>query len=688
MSSADILAFGEWDVTFTDGASISSIKERRTHTDIILTNLSSSFSNAELQAEIGRLGSASVMRDSRKKRARVRFLDPGIAAAAMVELDNKRLGLSRVEATLDRSKDVQWIEDGLLLEYDRCLTAALVSFADPEEANAALNFNRSMFQGRKVRVTKEDERSVFVEDLPAIFEEDDLLNFFMAHTVSITRDYCEDSETSILLQSLIREQPGCASLHLTPLPTGFEQGAGWIRMSNDERAAEVSKEIRGLRPIFLGGNIVQARRAQAVVWKLTQQQNAAVKALVEHAHFEDVYLIYPVETSEVLEVRAISADRRQLRKAKAVLDSMVKGEIWQADGAPLWDRHWVTEAGGKVVQEVNEVSAAFVGIDLAERIIRISGQEEARDCAKVMLQSHLDALDAQRHRIKLPQELMEHFVEYGLPRLAHTLSGFDSTIGRSMDVDFKGTDTSRQQLYTIIDQCSAEINIRSSPGPRPICPVCTSDVVEPLILECGHAYCAECLVHFLTYAVDFPIECIFRDCHHVPALRTLQRLASPLQYRRLLETALRTLLRGHDSLHECPTTDCTQLWTDGGSDIEDASSRLTQCSTCLIHICIYCEVEEHNGMSCEEFQRSKSLHRSERLLATWRAERGGDVKECPSCGAVTERAEGCPHIHCTQCNQHWCWECSRCMPRAELIYAHIRRRHTWAADLFLAPLNM
>jgi hypothetical protein len=688
MASADILAFGEWDVTFTDGAAISSIKERRTHTDILLTNLSSSFPNAELQAEIARFGSASVMRDSRKKRARVRFLDCGIAAAAMVELDNKRLGLSRVEATLDRSKDVQWVEDGLLLEYDRCQTTAVISFADPEETNVALNFNRSMFQGRRIRVTREDERSVFVEDLPAIFEEDDLLNFFMAQTVSIARDYAEDSEAGMLLQALIREQPGCASLHFTPLLTGLEQGAGWIRMSNDERAAEVSKEIRGLRPIFLGGNIVQAQRAQAVVWKLTQQQNAAVKALVEHAHFEDVYLMHPFDGSEALEIRAVSADPRQLRKAKAALDSTVKGEIWQVDGAPLWDRHWVTEAGATVVQEVNEVSAAYICIDLAERIIRIAGQEEARDCAKVMLQNHLDALDAQRHRIKLPQELMEHFVEYGLPRLAHTLSRFDSTIGRSMDVNFNGTDAARQRVYTIIDQCSSEIKIRSSHDPRPICPVCTSDVVEPLILECGHAYCSECLVHLLTSAVDFPIECIFQDCHHVPALRTLQRIASPLQYRRLLETAFRTLLRGHDSLHECPTTSCVQLWTDRASSVESASSRLTQCSTCLIRICTRCKVEEHNGMSCDEFQRSKSLHRSERLLAAWRAERGADVKECPNCGAITERAEGCPHIHCTQCKRHWCWECSRCMPRAELIYAHIRRRHNWAAERFLAPLNI
>ncbi|KIM24050.1 hypothetical protein M408DRAFT_27336 [Serendipita vermifera MAFF 305830] len=683
--SSDTLAFGEWDVTFTDGASISSIKERREYTDILLTNLSSSFTNAQLQTEIARFGSASVMRDSRRKRARVRFLDAGVAAAAMIEMDNKRLGLSRVEATLDRSKDTHWIEDGLLLEYDRCQTAAVVSFVNAEEANVALNFNRSMFQGRRLRVTREDETSVLVEELPAIFDPDDLVGFFMAHTVSVTRDYAgDDEETNFLLQSLIREQPGCAHLTLTPLGTGFEEGAAWIRMANDERAADVSREIRGLRPIFLHGNIVQAQRSQAVVWKLVKDQYAAVKSLVENAQFEGVYLIHFAGASETVEIRAISADSRKLRVAKPAMDTIVKGEIWQTDEAPLWDRNWVTEVGRGVIDEVNRVSAAYVYADLAERTIRIAGQDEARECAKVMLQTHLDALDAQRHRIKLPAEIMEYFVEHGMHQLADTLARFDSTIGRSTDIEFRGTDIARQKLYTVIDQCSAEVKIRSVSTPRPTCPVCTTEVVEPLTLFCGHSYCSECLVHLVTSALDFPIECITQDCRHTLSLRSIERIISPLQYRRLLETSFRMYLRGHETLHECPNPDCTQLWTASESEV----TRLTQCLGCLARICTRCRVEEHNGMSCEEFQRSKALHRSERLLATWRAERGNDVKACPNCGALSEKIDGCPHIHCPNCKRHWCWECSRSLPRAELVYAHIRRRHNWAAERFLAPLNM
>jgi hypothetical protein len=678
--SSDTLTFGDWDVTFTDGASIYDIKPHRTYTDILLKNLSSSFNNADLQSEISRFGSASVMRDSRRKRARVRFLDPSVAAKALVDLDSKRLGLSRVEATLDRSKDMQWIEDGILLVYDTCETTAQVSFLNEADTTEALRLNRSIFQGRKIRITKENDFTLFVEDLPATFEEDDLMTFFMADEISITRDFGEEAEIDSLLQSLIREQPGCASLYLVPLPSQTGQGAGWIRMFNSERAARVCSEIRGLRPIFLGGNTVQATKAQSIVWRLTPRQHVAIKALLRELTLEDVFFLYDPDISQDVEMRIVSADSRRLRDAKVLIDAIVKGEVWKEGEAPLWDKHWVTEEGAKFIHEVHDLSSAYVAANLSDRTLSISGQEEARDCAKVLLQNHLDELDAQKHWIRLPKDVMEYFVEHGMPRLSSILSHFDSSIGRTRELDFKGSDIAHQKINTIIDQCTCELEIQASTLPRPICPVCTTEVTDPLKLECGHNYCSECLEHLLTSAIDFPIRCIAEHCEHAPSLRVIRRIVHPAQYRRLLEVAFRTHLRGSRTLHACPTVDCPQFWS--------SQSSVTQCSTCLILICAECKVEQHVGMTCEEYQRTKVLHQSERQLATWRRERGADVKACPSCGSIVEKVDGCPHIHCANCGAHWCWECSKVMRRAEIVYAHIRRRHGWAAHRFLAPLYL
>ncbi|KAG8855098.1 hypothetical protein FRB91_002666 [Serendipita sp. 411] len=687
--SSDTLTFADWDVTFTDGASVSNVKEHRTHTDIILKNLSSSITNPQLQAEIGRFGSASIMRDSRKKRARIRFLDPDHARAALVELDCKRLGPSRLEVTFDRSKDSQWIEDGILLVYDICQTTAEVSFASPMEATEALDLNRCHFHGKRIRVFKErdqEENKITVEDLPAQFEEEDLLTLFSGScSVQIARDFGEEADFDSLLQSLIREQPGCATLHLLSLPSDVGRGAGWIRMFNDERAADVTKEVKGLRPIFLGGNVIQVRRAQAVVWKLSSRHYTAIESLLDVLKIDDIFYLTTVEPTEEIELRIVGADLRKLCPTKAEIDKIVNGEVWKTDGGgTLWDRHWVSEEGKRFIQEVNQVSAAFVQANMFERIITISGRQEAKDCAKLMLQDHLDELDQQRHLIKLPRETMDYFITHGLPKLRNNLYHFDSTIGRRQDIAFNGSDNARQQLHTVLDQCATEVSLRSTGGERPLCPVCTTEVTEPLSLECDHVYCSECVAHLITSAVDFPIECIVPDCHHTPSLRVLQRIVPPSQYRRMLQVAFRTYLRGNGRLFPCPTTDCPQLWMSN----PNPTNLQVQCSTCLVRICTNCKCENHVGMNCEEYQRSKSYQTAERDMATWRRQQADNVKACPSCGTIVEKTDGCPHIHCLQCNSHWCWECARAMPRAELVYAHIRRRHIALAARFLAPVHI
>jgi hypothetical protein len=406
----------------------------------------------------------------------------------------------------------------------------------------------------------------------------------------------------------------------------------------------LSDLCKGLRPIFLSGNTVQAHRAQAVVWNLTSQHYSAVKSLLEDVILEGAFLHYNTESTDEVEIGAVASDLRRLREAKVKLDAILLGELWTENGLTMWDRHWVTEEGRRFIQEVNEVSAAHVYANFLERTITISGQEEGKECAKVMLQGRLDELDRSPHRIKLPKELMEYFLDHGLPRLVHRLSHFESTIGRSSDVEFKGSDLARQELNTVLDQCACEIQLRSIQ--RPNCPVCTTEVINPLRLECGHIYCAECLVHLVMSVVDFPIQCIADGCNRAPSLRVLQRIVTPSQYRQqILSVAFRSYLRGNDRLHACPTTDCPQLWAN--------SAATSQCSTCLVRICSGCKVEEHIGMTCDEYQRSRLLHQSERLLATWRASRGGSVKACPSCGTLVEKTEGCPHIKCEHCKAHW-----------------------------------
>eukprot|EP00565_Helicotheca_tamesis_P008880 CAMPEP_0185739708 /NCGR_PEP_ID=MMETSP1171-20130828/36024_1 /TAXON_ID=374046 /ORGANISM="Helicotheca tamensis, Strain CCMP826" /LENGTH=226 /DNA_ID=CAMNT_0028411343 /DNA_START=1 /DNA_END=681 /DNA_ORIENTATION=- len=57
----------------------------------------------------------------------------------------------------------------------------------------------------------------------------------------------------------------------------------------------------------------------------------------------------------------------------------------------------------------------------------------------------------------------------------------------------------------------------------------------------------------------------------------------------------------------------------------------------------------------------------------------GEHKTCPDCKAPTFRASGCPHLQCTQCQEHWCWLCGEGFGKEEdapgEIYAHIDCEH-------------
>jgi hypothetical protein len=52
------------------------------------------------------------------------------------------------------------------------------------------------------------------------------------------------------------------------------------------------------------------------------------------------------------------------------------------------------------------------------------------------------------------------------------------------------------------------------------------------------------------------------------------------------------------------------------------------------------------------------------------------LKECPSCGTLTEKTGGCNHIYCTVpgCETHWCFSCKGKF-NAQTIYSHMRDAH-------------
>ncbi len=65
------------------------------------------------------------------------------------------------------------------------------------------------------------------------------------------------------------------------------------------------------------------------------------------------------------------------------------------------------------------------------------------------------------------------------------------------------------------------------------------------------------------------------------------------------------------------------------------------------------------------FKCNKCIIKKEKVIFT---------KDCPGCGVKVEKTYGCNHIHCSNCDVSWCWECENIF-HSDQIYNHMWKKH-------------
>jgi hypothetical protein len=232
--------------------------------------------------------------------------------------------------TFDHSEDEEWIEDGILLEWDTCHTSAIAQFATFEGASDALRLDRSMFQGRKLSISRTDDdrdNSVLIENLPVDVDGDDLATFCMANLVTIIREPAFEEEDGNSMKAFVQGQHGCSTLHIALLPAGENRGAAWIAISGRDRRAKICSRLNGLRPVFLGGCKVTARHAQAFACRMKAPHLHAIQPQLDLMVCECVYTLTGPETSSAGHhlLRLVSASNESLSSAVKEVRDIVYG---------------------------------------------------------------------------------------------------------------------------------------------------------------------------------------------------------------------------------------------------------------------------------------------------------------------------------------------------------------------------
>ncbi|PBK92833.1 hypothetical protein ARMGADRAFT_1080050 [Armillaria gallica] len=366
---------------------------------------------------------------------------------------------------------------------------------------------------------------------------------------------------------------------------------------------------------------------------------------------------------------------------KVRVESLAAGE--KIDG---WHDH-LTYPQAHLVQKITE-AGAFLRSDYWKRTLKLYGEPKAVEKAKAVVMEELRRLASLEVTVKLQRPSVGYFARIGLAAMREVFGEDNVTLDiRSAEIMVRGGEEVRLHLDNHITESLKPINVNVAPGSH-TCPVCYDDVSTPFQLVCGHVYCTGCIRHFLTSAAKtgkFPLVCIGNEstCGTPISIPVIQKFLPQPAFNHLLETVFTTHVdRRPQEFRYCKTPDCMQIYR------RSEAVSVLRCPSCFSEICSSCGEDSHERMSCEYARIHNNPAEQERMSQAWLLQRR-DIKQCPTCSRLLEKAEGCNHMTCpfvfnppiclklnslSRCGAHICWRCMGVFDAAN-IYDHMSTVH-------------
>lgn len=369
-------------------------------------------------------------------------------------------------------------------------------------------------------------------------------------------------------------------------------------------------------------------------------------------------------------IRIYGEDPKGLAQLKRQLEEILTGEEVIHEGAPLWDDYFESS---ETIADTGKIAGAFVRVDSRRRKIYVSGSPENRKLAKEHLLDRLHHLRSDRRQIQLEKHEMTRILRGELTRLRQLL-GKDSL---SLDIRNRvltviGSEDKIAIIRTILNSEKAT-SFAEQERDASECPVCLDRATEPVELKCNHIYCGACLRQYLETSEAFPVRCFGNEgaCRVPIPIPLIRQSLGPQEEFVFFQKAFLTHVRQHPKdFHYCPTSDCKVIYRP------TKQGTVLRCFSCLARICAHCHVENHDGLTCEEYKDQSNG--GEDSFKRWMANH--NIHACPGCGANIEKYAGCNHVTCANCSTHMCWVCLKVFTRDKIdsgdgIYAHMQREH-------------
>eukprot|EP00286_Rhodomonas_abbreviata_P029760 CAMPEP_0181315586 /NCGR_PEP_ID=MMETSP1101-20121128/15456_1 /TAXON_ID=46948 /ORGANISM="Rhodomonas abbreviata, Strain Caron Lab Isolate" /LENGTH=529 /DNA_ID=CAMNT_0023422807 /DNA_START=41 /DNA_END=1630 /DNA_ORIENTATION=+ len=191
-----------------------------------------------------------------------------------------------------------------------------------------------------------------------------------------------------------------------------------------------------------------------------------------------------------------------------------------------------------------------------------------------------------------------------------------------------------------------------------------------IVAGCGHRFCNECWRRHIKVQIDegaaIRIRCAGRSsqgggggrqCNLILDERVVGRLLeagsdeeSLSKYRR---RQMESYVNDNPLVKWCPGTDCVDAVRI--AELPDKSSLCTQVECTAGHEwCFVCSGEAHSPADCDMVKVWKRKAQDDSETSNWLH---ANTQDCPKCKVAINKDGGCNHMHCKQCDHHFCWIC-------------------------------
>lgn len=673
------------------------VRSVRTGTEsnwVALSNVPADVSQSELERVLTPFGKPVEVR-LREKSVRptasysavVQMEEASQVSAVVEALDGVEIFGARIHAqvSLGRTRyHNQLRNQAIHISWEVPLSTGYAGYDTPEEAQKAVTLADGFTMRKQYWVTASLYEGIPVvgaynvrfTGLPPDVQGKDLAPFGKTENTMFERPIAPLANFGIpAVQRLLSELGPMSSFENSPAPYKNGLVRAWALFETPDVASEACRR-NGIKQKALGYQRITVQRVQSVLYEvprdiyslISEELQALRNSLWQNGPGTHIHVFNKNPGMDSVQLKLVAEDSVTIRRLKADIEVMVRGEPVEQDGKKVWDPFF-SRADGQAFLENTEARhrGLLVRADRLRRTIRLIGRPEKRALGQKAIVAKFNTLTSQK--------------VFSIPLDGHVLTlvmrGAFNAFSKKQGVETTWMDISQRKLFVrgsakgfqeVQAIVQRDMGHHATPPTQAHCPVCFEPATDPVTLDCGHAWCKACLEGYLTAASDvqsFPLHCLGDEgkCSHLIPTVVARRTLSPSGYDTLVQAAFSSYIHTRpDDFYHCPTPDCPQVYRSGPRD------SVISCPSCICAICPHCHVEYHEGVTCAD--REDGL---DKLFEEWTSMH--DVKKCPGCKVPIERSEGCNHMTCTRCHTHTCWVCLETFPQGKGIYDHMRSAH-------------